>query len=1156
MTVSSNRSNLMDFNYLQRVKVYRLNDGGKWDDKGTGHVSLEYLERSEAVGLVVIDEENNQTLLIHRISADDIYRRQEDTIISWTDPEVATDLALSFQETMSCSYIWDQICSVQRSIQFPSVGALDPVPRPINDDLERSGTCPDDDDAFRGGGGEFSGLPPVELSTLPQLVKAVAEVPHFDRDRVAALILREPNYIRKIIDLFKVCEDLENLEGLHMMFKIVKGIISLNDHHIFDDIFGEEYIMDIVGALEYDPELPAKQEHRAFLKDQVVYKEVVPIRDPTILAKIHQTYRIGFIKDVILPRVLDDQTFATFNSIMLFNNVAVVSALQNNNAFISELFSKLWSPNTTERGRKDLILFVQEFCNLSKHLQPGLRNQLLGSLVNEGLFDIVTNTLQSPDETVRLSGSDILVVVSNHSPPLLRAFLVQQQDQTLFTVLIRGMLTPGEGGLQSQLLEIMRMLLDSDTMDPAQTDKFLDVFYEKYIDQLVEVLTAGCPPKGTSAEYNKQPAPFLGGTVLKGDITPEFLMSICELMCFCVLHHRFRIKYYVMRNNVVEKILRLTRRREKYLVVAAVRFLRTCIALKDEFYNRYLVKNNLFQPVIQSFLANGNRYNLLNSAVLELFDFVRKENITLLMSHLIENFSDKLDGLSYAETFQTLKLKYEQSLEMAANFSKDPGSAAVSGPIHSAPRAADRVNQIGPMPDLRKRKDERALDKDEEDYFNEDSDEEEDTASAHVPATSPPQPVIGNGSILVDVPFRGGPFGLVDYEDEDEDAPSGLGSSKEGSSDRKPEGVLLPPLPISDPIWPEMEEVPVKRKISASLDSQDSENATAVKRRRPKTDDGNSRSDLTIVREGKERPTQAPLIHEAPSVKNEAKAQECLEESEQEMKHSVDKSVVKLETSYEVSGKDAKRPMDKRLVKVELSGEDSGHAMKQSIDESVEEKSSPKARSPSSTGADDSGVSDGKVSVDESYSKETRSSNANFPTVSSGTEQGTVEQKANVKGQESPVRKPTVLDTKASDKSFSKGRSPGTSTGVSNMPDTRPSDSPPGVSKVTDTTNSEWKSQSEVGQPLADSPGVAASGAESPNGHESRKRGCDCVSEKETTGSECNGLLEDSDKIVVGPKESSPQHLISVGSDTKLASLGSEILRGGTQPSPGPYTVR
>lgn len=28
----------------QRVKVYRLNDDGKWDDRGTGHVTVDYLE--------------------------------------------------------------------------------------------------------------------------------------------------------------------------------------------------------------------------------------------------------------------------------------------------------------------------------------------------------------------------------------------------------------------------------------------------------------------------------------------------------------------------------------------------------------------------------------------------------------------------------------------------------------------------------------------------------------------------------------------------------------------------------------------------------------------------------------------------------------------------------------------------------------------------------------------------------------------------------------------------------------------------------------------------------------------------------------------------------------------------------------------------------
>jgi hypothetical protein len=56
---------------------------------------------------------------------------------------------------------------------------------------------------------------------------------------------------------------------------------------------------------------------------QAVFREVVPIRDPAVHAKIHQAYRIAYLKDVILPRVLDDGTFATLSSLILFNNVEV-----------------------------------------------------------------------------------------------------------------------------------------------------------------------------------------------------------------------------------------------------------------------------------------------------------------------------------------------------------------------------------------------------------------------------------------------------------------------------------------------------------------------------------------------------------------------------------------------------------------------------------------------------------------------------------------------------------------------------------------------------------------------------------------------------------------------------------------------------------------
>lgn len=57
------------------------------------------------------------------------------------------------------------------------------------------------------------------------------------------------------------------------------------------------------------------------------------------------------------------------------------------------------------------------------------------------------------------------------------------------------------------------------------------------------------------------------------------------------------------------------RRREKWLACAGIRFLRTCITSKDDFYTRSIVKSHIFEPVMAVFFENGDRYNLLNSAV-------------------------------------------------------------------------------------------------------------------------------------------------------------------------------------------------------------------------------------------------------------------------------------------------------------------------------------------------------------------------------------------------------------------------------------------------------------------------------------------------------------------------------------------------------------
>lgn len=63
-----------------------------------------------------------------------------------------------------------------------------------------------------------------------------------------------------------------------------------------------------------DPEFPThKANHRQYLADESRFKEVVPIKDPIIRKKIRCTWRLQYLKDVVLARILDDPTFSVLN---------------------------------------------------------------------------------------------------------------------------------------------------------------------------------------------------------------------------------------------------------------------------------------------------------------------------------------------------------------------------------------------------------------------------------------------------------------------------------------------------------------------------------------------------------------------------------------------------------------------------------------------------------------------------------------------------------------------------------------------------------------------------------------------------------------------------------------------------------------------------
>ncbi|ONM31966.1 binding [Zea mays] len=781
---------------MQRVKVYRLADGGKWDDQGTGYVSIDYIEGSKELGLTVLDEDDNDTLLMHNITSDDIYRKQEETIISWRDREAATDLALSFQEAAGCSYIWEHICDIQRNLQFSNLGALEVGPRQSSESLEASRIMHSNDDSFRSAnGGEFRELPPVELSNLPFILKTVLEAGITDQMHVAELItqdimfkdrpsaggshmsgrqafshaffaerlcqsqdlwlsgnfssLCQNDFFPKIVDIFRMCEDLENIDDLHMIFKLVKGIILLNSPSIFDKIFSDEFILDIIGALEYDPEVPRVQNHRAFLKDHVVFKEAIRIENVSVVSKIHQTYRIGYLKDVILPRILDDATLASLNTMIHSNNASVISLLKDDTLFIRRLFARMRSSDISMESKRELVLFLHEFCTLSKSLPLVQQLRLFRDLSGEGVFEIISDVLQSQDRKIISAGTDILILFLNQDPNLLRSYIVQQEGNSLLGLLVKGMVTDFSEEMHCQFLEILRILMDSFTTSGAHRDVVIEIFYERHLDYLVDVIASSCPPRSLSRSSSN--SVHVGGNAEGHCIKPEILLNVCELLCFCVVHHPYRIKCNFLMNNAIEKILTLTQRREKFLVVAAVRFMRTIISRNDDHLIRHVVKFNLLKPIIDVFVDNGERYNMLHSGVLELLEYIRKENIKTLIIYAIESFWDELAIFEHFGSIQAFKLKYQQYLESA-----EP-----------------RLNAS--VPDMRKKAEQRGLEKEEEDYFNEDSDEEDSGSGRRAKhaqnQNNKPKSKVPNGSEADDTDGASRPksAGLVDYDDDDDE---------------------------------------------------------------------------------------------------------------------------------------------------------------------------------------------------------------------------------------------------------------------------------------------------------------------------------------------------------------------------------------------------
>ncbi|KAG0265149.1 Platinum sensitivity protein [Mortierella polycephala] len=626
----------MDPHARMRVKVYKLDTMNQWIDQGTGHCSCEFnSDKSEGTLVVHSEDEEDKVLLSSRIRVgDELYQRQQETLIVWSEAD-GVDLALSFQEAEGCGEIWDNI------IEFQS---------------HYSGDLFSDRSDTNGATSVDFALPDPDISNLAEIDEMIKETQSgmIDRGKLISFILTD-NYIDKLLPVLDTCEDLESYSDLHILHSIMLGIIMLCDVAIIQYILKDEIIIGCLGMLEYDPEFDnQKGEYRDFITKRSKFKQIVPINDPEVEQKIHQTYRLRFLKDTVLSGIMDETLITALNSIIFFHNVDIVNYIHQDREFLKSLFGILGSDSETLERKRDVILFVQQFCSIAKTTQVHTRAGLYRTLSQNGLFNVFEIALLDTEPKIKMAGTEIFLSAMEHDPNLARSYIVRQAEEKatpqLMDIVLDRFLSEEDMGLKMQFSEIIRILLDTNTnqndngmqvamdtipnLDP-DADKFLELFYTPYVAKFVSPL-----------------------------------MELTEGK------------------------------------------LSTCIA-NDEFFHRHLVKQNVIQQIVELLLSTNNRNNLLNSACIEFFDFIRSENIKTLITHIVPLYGEKLKNIEYVNTFKALIRRYEQFQD---------NSAVGSEAAEAALSESSSVRRGGPD---QKAWSSLTVDDDEEAYFNNSDDEDE-----------------------------------------------------------------------------------------------------------------------------------------------------------------------------------------------------------------------------------------------------------------------------------------------------------------------------------------------------------------------------------------------------------------------------------------------
>ena len=274
------------------------------------------------------------------------------------------------------------------------------------------------------------------------------------------------------------------------------------------------------------------------------------------------------------------------------------------------------------------------------------------------------------------------------------------------------------------LADLLKCLLDGER---SEKDKFLQLFYDFYVQWLLVPFSATY----NTGHVDASNISSVKAKALEDELVPEWVgesqnsfamitskRCICEILCLCVHSHSYRMKYFVMRNNVIGRVFSVIETGCHQLYLGAIKFMRAILGVKDDFYYRHISKFDYMRGLFDMLDNSKGKDNIIVSSILDIIEFIRTENIRILVEYIVDKYSARLQLLDHIESFEKLLIRYDQikdgRTDLVGEISNGASDSVFSG--------IDALKSSNPLVQIRNK---RMADRDsEDDYFNFDEEDQ------------------------------------------------------------------------------------------------------------------------------------------------------------------------------------------------------------------------------------------------------------------------------------------------------------------------------------------------------------------------------------------------------------------------------------------------